>query len=120
MRRYKYTISIYDKDNTGYKFTVIATGTENAINKAREEYFNLFKDPTGYSLLEVETREQINYLSFDNEYKVRVKFADGSSVEYQIESDSSNEAILTAIDFATDDYESQRISSVAILSQRPL
>lgn len=120
MRRYKYTISIYDKDNTSYKFTVIATDTENAINKAREEYFNLFKDPTGYSLLEVETREQFNYLSFDNEYDVEVTFADGSSVKYQIESDSSNGAILTAIDFATDDYESKEISFVEVLSQRPL
>lgn len=120
MKQYKYTISIYDNDNTGYKFTVIATDTEEAIGKARQEYFNLFEDPIGYNLLEVETREQLESLSFDYEYEVRVEFADGSSVKYEVESDSSNGAILTAIDFATDDYESKEISCVEVLSQRQL
>ena len=86
------------------------------------EYFNLFKEPQGYNLLEVNSRVTLDEPIYCFNLKVSAKDPDTSEIlltRYEkIITNSSTKAIATVLDFFEDDYPNYEIESIAILDKK--
>ena len=116
----RYDIDLNNSEDTDNDILIKLINSFNLALKFLNRDFRYDEDEFSFFISKETITEGDPVGICDYEYDVEVTFADGSSVKYQIEGDSSNGAILTAIDFATDDYESKEIRFVKILSQRPL
>ena len=112
-----YKLTLYDNDNTGYTYYVVASSTDEAIEKAKAEH----NQP--YRLLEVEDRIQTETYSYEYAVEVTHIDPDGSHTmnRLDIEADNSVDAIKVAIEFTLDDYENNiDIVSVNIAERKEI